>query len=904
MRTAVKNRKTSWSQFKSFFFIGFLNIVKSPVFKIILVLGSAFLLINLFSGNRLWGHRAYPVTYLVIGVINYFSSILLVILLVFYSGELVWRDKDQHLDEIIDTTPYTAFVSVLAKMVSLVSIISILHLVFICIGISYQLWNGFSRVEIDQYLTNFLLEPFPNYIIYAAIAMLCQVLLNHKYLGYLVSLLLFFGWERLLSIMDVSTHLLAIARGPSLQYSDLNSFGPGLEGALWFKWYWLLFAFICVLITSALWNRGIKKSLLLRIKITPKVLSKNNFILFLGSTLLWVLVGAFIFYNTEIINTNRSRKQEQEISASYETRYKKYAEKPLPKITNISYDIAIFPNERKVTAKTKLTLTNEEQESIDILYFTMNPGWESELYIPNAQSLVKDDTHFFRSYRLMEPLPPNASLEITLKASYGTQGFENERGNTRVVKNGTMIQNRNFLPYLGYNPRFEIQDNAARKEYGLVEKDGLPPLTKERSKYHMEHPIGSGTSNFIPAKTIISTAADQVAIAPGSLVKQWQENNRNYYQYVLDTPSINYHTFNSARYEKAHRKWNGIDLEVYFDKKHPQNIAKILDAMERSLTYYTKNFGPYYHKQCRIIEVPRYVSFGGQAFPGTMLYNESAGFILNIEEDTKVNPVDAVIAHELAHQWWAHQLIGANMQGHAMLSEGLAEYSTLMVLKNQLRDPIALRRFLDYDHQRYLTGRSNNNGIEPSLHKVENQRHIQYGKSSLIFYALQEYIGEEKINMALSDFLNRYKYKEPPYPSTLDFLDHLNAMVPDSLSSFVEESFKKNIIYDIGIKQAAYKKQGDTYQIDIEIESHKIASDSMGNEVEAGMDDWVELGFFLDEDERELYYTKKIKLNKEFTSLSIALDSVPAKVAIDPRHLLIDRYYDDNILPLQTRVSR
>lgn len=895
MNTVAGNRKTAWSQFKSFFFIVFLNIVKSPAFKIISILGSTFLLINLISSNQLWGHKAYPVTYLVLGVIDYFSGILLVILLVFYSGELVWRNKDQQMDELIDTTPHTAFVSVLAKMVSLVSIISILHLVFICIGISYQLWKGFSRVEIDQYLTHFLLEPFPNYIIYAAIAMLCQVLLNNKYLGYLLSLLLFFGWERLLNIMDVSTHLLAIASGPSLQYSDLNYFGPGLEGALWFKWYWLLFAFCCVLITSALWNRGIRKSLLLRIKIAPKALPKNNFILFLGSTLLWVLVAAFIFYNTEILNTNYSRKQEQEISASYETRYKKYAEKPLPKITTISYDIAIFPNERKVVTKTKLTLTNEEQESIDTLYFTMNPGWESEVYIPNAQSLVKDDTHFFRSYRLMEPLQPNASLEITVKASYVTQGFENDRGNTRVVKNGTMIQNRNFLPYLGYNPRFEIQDNTTRKEYGLGKKDGLPPLTKERSKYHMKHPIGSGTSNFIPAKTIISTAADQMAIAPGSLVKQWQENNRNFYQYILDTPSINYHSFNSARYEKAHRKWNGIDLEVYFDKKHPQNIGKILDAMERSLAYYTKNFGSYYHKQCRIIEVPRYVSFGGQAFPGTMLYNESAGFLLDIGDDTKVNPVDAIIAHELAHQWWAHQLIGANIQGHAMLSEGLAEYATLMVLKNKLKDPIALRRFLELDHNGYLSGRSESNGLEPSLHKVENQRYLQYSKSSLIFYALQEYMGEEKINTALSDFLKRYKYKAPPYPSTLDFLDFLNVVVPDSLSSFVDESFKRNILYDLQLKQVNLKKQSDTYILSLEIESHKIETDSLGNAYEIPMDDWIAIGFYLDEEETQPYRQKKIKISNAQSTFTFALDTLPIKAAIDPMHLLIDKNYNDNV---------
>jgi ABC-2 type transport system permease protein len=72
----------------------------------------------------------------------------------------------------------------------------------------------------------------------------------------------------------------------------------------------------------------------------------------------------------------------------------------------------------------------------------------------------------------------------------------------------------------------------------------------------------------------------------------------------------------------------------------------MLEAVEKSLKYFTENFGPYYHKQARIIEFPRYESFA-QAFPGTMPYSESLGFITNLEDEEKNNVVDAVIAHEM-----------------------------------------------------------------------------------------------------------------------------------------------------------------------------------------------------------------------------------------------------------------
>jgi hypothetical protein len=34
-----------------------------------------------------------------------------------------------------------------------------------------------------------------------------------------------------------------------------------------------------------------------------------------------------------------------------------------------------------------------------------------------------------------------------------------------------------------------------------------------------------------------------------------------------------------------------------------------------------------------------------------------------------------VVAHEMGHQWWAHQVMGAAMQGSTLLSESMAQYS-------------------------------------------------------------------------------------------------------------------------------------------------------------------------------------------------------------------------------------
>ena len=320
----------------------------------------------------------------------------------------------------------------------------------------------------------------------------------------------------------------------------------------------------------------------------------------------------------------------------------------------------------------------------------------------------------------------------------------------------------------------------------------------------------------------------------------------------------------------------------------------MLDAVERSLEYYTQNFGPYYHNQARIIEFPRFSTFA-QAFPGTMPYSESFGFIIDLEDEEDNNVIDAVIAHQMAHQWWAHQLVGADMQGGTFLSEAFSEYSSLMTLKNLSKTSMKMRDFTKYDHDRYLRGRSGELEKELPIYKVENQGYIHYGKGSVILYALQDYIGEEKVNNAMKEFLEIYRYKTP-YPTSLNFLEILESKVPDSLNYLIDDWFKEITLYDNRLKSAIAKQlDNGKYEVNIEIEASKIKADSIGNERKVSLNEWIDIGVFSDSDEKNLIYQKRVKIIDSLMSFTMIVDSLPVKAAIDPRHILIDRVFDDNI---------
>ena len=884
--------RTSVQQFLSFFKINFLNIIKSITFKVLLFFAFVLIFINLYNGFEFYGLKSYPITYKVIEMVYGSISTFSLIILVFFSGELVWRDRENKINEVIDASAHVSFLSLLAKTMSLLSVIIILYFFGMVMGVLWQLMNGYTSIEYSLYFLSFIYSTLPSTFVTICIFLLFQVLINHKYLAYFFSILFFIGLITLFTALDLNSNMLLIGGTPGISYSDMNAFGPGLTGMKWFNLYWVLFGILALYKIVIFWSRGAEKAFLEKLKLINRNTSKNLKIWFFTTFIIWLGVASYVYYNTQILNTYESLDEQELAQVDYEKKYKKYEKVNLPKIKAIKYEIDIFPHKRDVFVKASLKLKNESGEPIDSIHFNTVDDWKPEFTIPDAKLVLNDKKLGYVIYELEKSLLPNENLEIQIKTKYVTKGFENNRGNTDIVENGTFLNNVTILPTLGYSSGVELSDKQDRKKYELPERSRMPKLDSTNVRLRGSNYLNKNRADYIDIETIISTSEDQIAVAPGSLKKQWTKEDRNYYHYKIDQASLNFYSFVSARYEVARRKWNGIDLEVYYDKKHGVNVPKFLDAIQESLDYYTNNFGPYFHKQCRIIEFPRYNSFA-QAFPGTMPYSEGLGFITNLEDSSKNNVVDKVVAHEMGHQWWAHQVIGADMQGSTFLSEAFAEYSSLMVMKNKYNDPIKMKEFLKYDYDSYLRGRTYEEEKELPLYKVENQPYIHYEKGSVVLYALQDYIGEDKMNTALRGFLEEFRYKKP-YPTSLDFIRHLEPQVPDSLQYLITDWIKEVTLYDNRLKKATYKKlPSGKYEVNMEVESHKIKVDSLGVEHIGDINDWVDIGV-LSEDQEHLLYVDRVKIDQANMTFGFEMDSVPHKAVIDPKMLLLERVRSDN----------
>jgi aminopeptidase N len=355
--------------------------------------------------------------------------------------------------------------------------------------------------------------------------------------------------------------------------------------------------------------------------------------------------------------------------------------------------------------------------------------------------------------------------------------------------NGTFFDS-SYFPGVGYDAQGELADPRRRREEKLP---ALQEMAPRGEPVHSRLNIFTPTSDWITYHTVVSTSGDQIAIAPGYLQRAWEQNGRRYYEYSMgSTHILDFFAYLSARYTVRKETYSGpggpVNLEVYYDPAHTYDIDDMLASSRAGLDYFQAHFSPYQFSQYRIMEFPRYRSFA-QSFSNTVPYSEGMGFIQRKARKDDIDFTYFVTAHELGHQWWAHQLIGARVQGSNMMSETLAQYSAYMVMQQKYGKDY-MRKVLSHFLDRYLRGRASEVRHEPPLALVQQEPYVWYEKGGQIMYTLADYIGEDKIDTALHNFLMQYRYAnatnqvdavdnshsaEEPYPDTRMLVDALNA---------------------------------------------------------------------------------------------------------------------------------
>jgi hypothetical protein len=754
----------------------------------------------------------------------------------------------------------------------------------------------FYDIELGLYFKQLFGVDFFNFLNMAIIVLFIQNLSPNKYVGFLLSALYFILDMIVFVVFGFDNYLFRIGRVPEYIYSNLNGFGHYGQSILWYNIYWLFFGAIIAWLTILLWRRTNENAMRIRLKYLKTRITKDQISGLSILLVMFAITGLFIGYNKYILNPHISEDAFHKMQADYEKDFSKYMHVPQPTILDINLKVDLFPKERTVNIEGKYLLLNHHNQPIKEIYVNLDDWNLSNLKPLELTRSFTEKLHAeefgFRIFELDQALAPGDTMTLHFNYDVIARGFTENQPKNEIVANGSCLilssSSSMYFPLIGYNVNAELLEDKDRKEFNLPAKADAPKIKDaDRTK--------SFTEICRPDyEAIISTSSDQTVISGGRLIRKWQENNRNYFHYKTDTIIENEIVIVSGRYAVTREQYKDVNVEVYYHLKHNYNIHRIMAGLKDSYDYGNKYFSKYPYHDLRVVEIPDYMKEGAaRHFPTTFIWVESEGFTTRYKKDD-IDIVYGIAAHENAHHWWAGIVTPAHAEGAFMLTETITQYVMDILTEKKYGEETG-RKYVNREMTSYLQRRKKDTeGEKPLLESSIQQAYIGYKKSSVAMYALQDYIGEDSVGKALGRIVDKFGFRLDTFALASDLVNEFYKVTPDSLKYLIEDLFMKITLYENKLNSASWRLLKDgKYQVTLDITTRKFYADSVGNQTEASLNDYIYVAL-MDEKGEAIYYKKHL-FKQSNSIVQIISDKKPAKAGIDPYLVLIDREKDDNV---------
>jgi hypothetical protein len=893
------------------------NLIRDHYFWIILTSGIFFLSLAFMMGVDLYGIPELPRTVLLFRIFNDTFPFYIFLFLLFYTGEVLHRERSNGFAVINDTLPPSNRLLHAGKLLTLLLLGISLALLPVIAGISTQLAKGFHQFNLSLYVTNLFVLFIPHSILVVLFCYAIHVLINQKFAGHIIGLLVWIGLFFLNKSGLLDYHLLLYSYTPNYELSDMDGLGHLIRPIGWFTVYWLLLGGLLIILSALFYYRGVNHNFKQRLRLASQRLDARTKYITITLLLAFVSVGMYIYINVSYLNNYLTANEQTERKVIYENALKKYAGLPVPKVTQLKLKVDLYPDKQQASTTAWVTLINPTVRPITQLLIDADELTELNLKIqghavPFTYPLYYPRGRFnffrpanepaeFRLYHLKQALLPGDSLSLEVHSAKTCAGFNNDTYGQDLLQNGTFF--KGGLPGLGYDPGEELTDPFERRRHHL-------PARKAEGDLPQDDPLGKATLKAGPTIDLlkldvtISTAGDQIALAPGQLVKQWRQNGRNYFHYNQQKPGMYMPlAILSARYASLQdtvQLDHAVKVAIYYHPEHASNISRFMAAYKDGLHYFSAVYGTYPFNDMRLAETNVYQNKIA-ALTTLAGYSEDFAWNAHFSDPNQFDYAYFHTARTLAQQWWRFGVAPNNTAGSLAISEGLATYSALALLerkygKANMRN-IVLAQLAAYNYKRTRLD-------QPERPLLTMNLPEQNDKAGVVLYGLKGLIGEDRLNTALRRFRNDYAFKNnPPYAGNNDLYHYLQQQVPDALKYYLADNWLKVTTYNNQVTGVHAVPVGHGfYEVTLIVQIAKTALNTHGADVPARMNDDIDIGVFaapaMNKSGRwqnKVLYLQKYRLTAGSHSITIRVNGKPAYAGIDPYANLIDRNAGDNL---------
>ncbi len=888
---------TIWQQFLLRTRFEIRSILRSVPFVVVLILGVFNTIAITTLVDPMFGSPSLPLTRVLVNAIGGGFILAMIIVVTYYAGELVWRERQVRVDQIIDALPAHNGAFMISKLIALWLVLLIMLSISAVAMMAYQLLAG-TPIDVSMYLRELGYIALP-FIWVAVLAMLCQTLAPNKYLG-MFFMVIYMALTLAGSELFDTTTLIIYGTHPQHAFSGLAHSHLYLVEGLKYDLYWAALSVALVMATYLLWRRGTDEGVRSRLRIARRRIHPLQAAILTVSLLAFIGIGRWLYVEDYVDNSVPAGSDRTEaMQVQYEQVLRHLENQPIPMIRSIHLELDTFIENRRLLSRGNVVLENRSDQNFGELYLGLPlEAVEMEVTVNDGELIETwDEIHQFR-FELNPPMRPGETRTVEFNLVIDHSEFPGGTTDARLETSGTAINLASVAPSFGYWEFNALSDPDTREKYGLPRERAIRATLEEDwgKNYSAILPFG----DQMHFEGIYSVDKGQTAFLSGELINTWEENGRSYFHYKTDTPIVALMTVQQGEYEVVRDSVDGIDLAVYYNAEDDYHADEFLQHFKVATKYFSDNFGRYPYGEFRIIQ--KAGGQGANSNSGQLTFGEFAGFVSDLTEDTSVDWGTHVIGHEAGHNWWGIMAMSARTEGSHTLQETLAQYAGLMTLEHNY-DRSMVGRFLRYSLKQYHTDRNASKTAEvPLIRSVQETDYVHYWKGAPVMYGIKELIGEEALNRALYNYFEEWGFAQGPYATTLDLMRHLRAETPAQYQVTLTDYFERILMHDLSVEDVRSEPTADgRFKVTATIITRKMERTADGKEdpvdiheplqiivVDESIDSGDRYNATLLADERHWF-------DKERTEVEFIVDRAPSAVIVDPFHNFIERNMDDNV---------
>lgn len=369
-------------------------LLRSWFFRIFAFLSLFFIGIfsaaTLFDNNPFtWSVRSLPsaLIYSSISLLNIIQSVIAI----FLATDFLKRDKKLNTSEVLFIRPMTNLEYVFGKTWGLITVFVLLNFLLIVLSSIYLLISKQVDFQIVPILLYFFLVSIPTLVFIIGLSYTLMILIKNQpitfilLLGY-IALVIFYLGDKMNYLFDYMVIIKPMAYSDIIGFSDLNDI-------LFHRLSYLILGLALIFFTAWRLNR------------LPNT-QRSNWFLSINSLVL-VLVAFFGFF-TLYQNNHQIKTQRTEFTKIQST----YFDRAVPEMQSASIKLE---HGTVLKAESTMKLYNSTDQTIDTLFFSINPGLKVENVTFSNQNLSFEQNLLLVKVIPLQPMASGEKIEILLK---------------------------------------------------------------------------------------------------------------------------------------------------------------------------------------------------------------------------------------------------------------------------------------------------------------------------------------------------------------------------------------------------------------------------------------------------------------------------------------------------------